>query len=84
MLAWFKYSKTADDWHATIIEKADFAMPRHGYLLCVRGNLDPNNKGKPLFGLDWHKGQAFISLEHRLSTMGNGTISLQLLTEKAQ
>lgn len=49
MLAWFKYSKTADDWHATIIEKADFAMPRHGYLLCVRGNLDPNNKGKPLF-----------------------------------
>ena len=49
MLAWFKYAKTADDWHATIIEKADFAMPRHGYLLCVRGNLDPNNKGKPLF-----------------------------------
>lgn len=49
ILAWFKYSKTADDWHATIIEKADFAMPRHGYLLCVRGNLDPNNKGKPLF-----------------------------------
>ena len=49
MLAWFKYSETADDWHATIIEKADFAMPRHGYLLCVRGNLDPNNKGKPLF-----------------------------------
>ena len=49
MMAWFKYSKTADDWHATLIEKADFAMPRHGYLLCVRGNLDPNNKGKPLF-----------------------------------
>ena len=24
-------------------------MPRHGYLLCVRGNLDPNNEGKPLF-----------------------------------
>lgn len=49
MMAWFKYSKTAADWHATLIEKADFAMPRHGYLLCVRGNLDPNNKGKPLF-----------------------------------
>ena len=49
MMAWFKYSKTAADWHATLIEKADFAMPRHGYLLCVRGNLDQNNKGKPLF-----------------------------------
>ena len=49
MMAWFKYAKTADDWHATLIEKADFAMPRHGYLLCVRGNLDANNKGKPLF-----------------------------------
>ena len=49
MMAWFKYSKTAADWHATLIEKADFAMPRHGYLLCVRGNLDANNKGKPLF-----------------------------------
>ena len=49
MVAWFKYSKTAADWHATLIEKADFAMPRHGYLLCVRGDLDPNNKGKPLF-----------------------------------
>ena len=49
MVAWFKYSKTPDDWHATLIEKADFAMPRHGYLLAVRGNLDPNNKGKPLF-----------------------------------
>lgn len=49
MMAWFKYAKTAADWHATLIEKADFAMPRHGYLLCVRGNLDPNNKGKPLF-----------------------------------
>ena len=24
-------------------------MPRHGYILGVRGNLDPNNKGKPLF-----------------------------------
>ena len=49
MMAWFKYSKTADGWHASLISKADLAMPRHGYILCVRGNLDPNNKGKPLF-----------------------------------
>ena len=49
MVAWFKYSKTPDGWHASLISKADLAMPRHGYILCVRGNLDPNNKGKPLF-----------------------------------
>ena len=49
MLAWFKYSETPDGWHASLISKADLAMPRHGYILCVRGNLDPNNKGKPLF-----------------------------------
>ena len=49
MLAWFKYSKTAAEWHASLISKADLAMPRHGYILCVRGDLDPNNKGKPLF-----------------------------------
>lgn len=49
MLAWFKYSETAAGWHASLISKADLAMPRHGYILCVRGNLDPNNKGKPLF-----------------------------------
>ena len=49
MIAWFKYAKTSADWHAALIQKADFAMPRHGYLLGIRGNLDPNNKGKPLF-----------------------------------
>lgn len=49
MAAWFKYSKTPDGWHASLISKADLAMPRHGYILCVRGNLDPNNKGKPVF-----------------------------------
>ena len=49
MVAWFKYSETPDGWHASLISKADLAMPRHGYILCVRGNLDPNNKGKPLF-----------------------------------
>ena len=49
MMAWFKYSNTPDGWHASLISKADLAMPRHGYILCVRGNLDPNNKGKPLF-----------------------------------
>ena len=49
MMAWFKYSNTPDGWHASLISKADLAMPRHGYILCVRGNLDLNNKGKPLF-----------------------------------
>ena len=53
MVAWFKYSKTPDEWYASLISKADLAMPRHGYILGIRGNLDPNNKGKPLlwFGL---------------------------------
>lgn len=49
MVAWFKYSKTPDEWYASLISKADLAMPRHGYILGIRGNLDPNNKGKPLF-----------------------------------
>ncbi len=49
MVAWFKYSKTPTEWYATLISKADLAMPRHGYILGIRGNLDPNNKGKPLF-----------------------------------
>ena len=49
MVAWFKYSKTSEGWHASLISKADLAMPRHGYILGIRGNLDPNNKGKPLF-----------------------------------
>ena len=49
MVAWFKYSKTSAGWYASLISKADLAMPRHGYILGIRGNLDPNNKGKPLF-----------------------------------
>lgn len=49
MAAWFKYSKTPAGWHAVLISKADLAMPRHGYILGIRGNLDPNNKGRPLF-----------------------------------
>ena len=49
MVVWFKYSKTPDGWYASLISKADLAMPRHGYILGIRGNLDPNNKGKPLF-----------------------------------
>ena len=49
MMAWFKYSKTSPNWHTVLIQKADFAMPRHGYILGIRGDLDPNNKGKPLF-----------------------------------
>ena len=49
IVAWFKYSKTSAGWYASLISKADLAMPRHGYILGIRGNLDPNNKGKPLF-----------------------------------
>ena len=51
--AWIKYSGTPADWHANIVEKVDFAAPRHGYLLCVRGGLDAGNMEKPLmwFGL---------------------------------
>ena len=49
MVVWFKYSKTPAEWYASLISKADLAMPRHGYILGIRGNLDPNNKGKPLF-----------------------------------
>ncbi len=49
MVAWFKYSKMPEGWYASLISKADLAMPRHGYILGIRGNLDPNNKGRPLF-----------------------------------
>lgn len=46
--AWIKTSAEPPDWHATIIHKAVWPVPRHGYLLCVRGKLDPGNVGKPL------------------------------------
>jgi hypothetical protein len=49
IVAWIKYSETPADWHATIVEKVDFAAPRHGYVLAVRGALDTaGNVEKPL------------------------------------
>jgi hypothetical protein len=48
LVAWIKTSDDPPDWHASIIHKAVWPAPRHGYLLCVRGKLDPNNLGKPL------------------------------------
>jgi hypothetical protein len=48
LVAWVKTSGDPPDWHATIIHKAVWPAPRHGYLLCVRGKLDPGNLGKPL------------------------------------
>jgi len=49
IVAWIKYSETPPDWHATIVEKVDFAAPRHGYVLAVRGALDTaGNVEKPL------------------------------------
>ena len=44
MVAWFKYSKTLAEWYASLISKADIAMPRHGYILGIRGNLLEENK----------------------------------------
>ncbi len=48
LVAWIKTSDDPPDWHGTIIHKAIWAAPRHGYVLCVRGKLDPGNLGKPL------------------------------------
>ena len=48
LVAWVKTSGDPPDWHAAIIHKAVWPAPRHGYLLCVRGKLDPGNLGKPL------------------------------------
>lgn len=49
IVAWIKYSETPPDWHANIVEKVDFAAPRHGYVLSVRGALDQvGNVEKPL------------------------------------
>lgn len=49
VVAWFRYSGKPPDWHAVLVHKAVFAAPRHGYILCVRGNLDAGNVGKPLW-----------------------------------
>ncbi len=48
LVAWIKTSDDPPDWHCTIIHKAVWPAPRHGYVLCVRGKLDPGNLGKPL------------------------------------
>jgi len=48
LVGWIKLSKDPPDWHATIIHKAVWPAPRHGYLLCVRGKLDPGRIGYPL------------------------------------
>ncbi len=48
LVAWIKTSDDPPDWHGTIIHKAIWAAPRHGYVLCVRGKLDAGNLGKPL------------------------------------
>jgi hyaluronate lyase len=48
LVAWIKTSGDPPDWHAAIIHKAVWPAPRHGYLLCVRGKLDPGRIGLPL------------------------------------
>lgn len=48
--AWIKCAKyDPGEWEAQIIYKFEHAVPRHGYLLAVRGSLDAGNKNKPVF-----------------------------------
>jgi len=50
IVAWIKCAKyDPGDWEAQIVYKFDHTVPRHGYLLGVRGNLDAGQKNKPVF-----------------------------------
>jgi hypothetical protein len=50
VVAWIKCAKyDPGEWEAQIIFKLEHAVPRHGYLLAVRGSLDAGNKNKPVF-----------------------------------
>lgn len=66
--AWIKVSDEPPDWHATIIHKAIWQAPRHGYVLCVRGKLDPNNVGKPLLWVG-------LGTEHGVHLFGTSKIN---------
>lgn len=50
VVAWIKCAKyDPGEWEAQIIYKFEHTVPRHGYLLAVRGSLDAANKNKPVF-----------------------------------
>jgi len=50
VVAWIKCAKyDPGEWEAQIIFKLEHAVPRHGYLLAVRGSLDAANMNKPVF-----------------------------------
>ena len=50
IVAWIKCAKyDPGDWEAQIVYKFDHTVPRHGYLLGVRGSLDAGSKNKPVF-----------------------------------
>jgi len=50
IVAWVKVADyEPGEWEAQIVYKFDHAVPRHGYLLGVRGSLDASNMKKPLF-----------------------------------
>lgn len=68
LCAWVKTSAEPPDWHATIIHKAVWAAPRHGYVLCVRGKLDPGNVGKPLLWVG-------LGTEHGIHLFGTQKIN---------
>jgi len=49
IVAWISTAENAGSWSATVVGKFDSNAPRHGYLFGVRGDLDANEKNKPLF-----------------------------------
>jgi hypothetical protein len=50
IVAWIRCAKyDPGEWEAQIVYKFDHTVPRHGYLLGVRGSLDAANKNKPVF-----------------------------------
>jgi len=60
IVAWIKCAKyDPGDWEAQIVYKFDHTVPRHGYLLGVRGSLDAGSRNKPVFilGLGQDAGQ---------------------------
>ena len=68
LVGWVKTSGEPPDWHATIIHKAVWPAPRHGYLLCVRGKLDPGSVGKPLLWVG-------LGTEHGVHLFGTSPIN---------
>ena len=85
MVAWFKYSKTPDGLARKLLSKKLISLCRDTAIFWrFAVTLMQITKGNRLFWFGLAQGPVYTCSAHRPSTMGSGTISLQLLTGKAR